>query len=75
MTLGEALQFLKAETDNRPIGYWKFGDVYIFNTEPPKSKTKLDVAEPAQFAVRPSGDVAGTNPLQYDLSLRTMKKL
>lgn len=56
-----------------PIGYWEIDDVIIINTKPLKMFKKI--TQPSQFVVTNDGKVYGTNPMMYDISLATMKKL
>lgn len=53
-------------------GYWMVDDGIIINTKY-NEPGAYDGA--AQFVVKFTGEIYGTNPMQYDISLENMKKL
>lgn len=56
-----------------PVGYWVQDDVVIIQTKALKGLRAL--TSPTQFAVKNNGEVFGVNPMAYNLSKETMKKL
>ena len=74
MDIKNAIELLSQKYPGRiPIGYWLKDDNIIFNTRP--IKVIQGLTAPSQFAVTSNGDVYGINPIMFDLSLDTMRKI
>lgn len=74
MTLKKAIDLLVEKFPGYiPVGYWVKGDVYVINTKP--IKVFRDRTAPSQFVVTQNGEVYGTNPMIYDLSVKDMIKI
>lgn len=56
-----------------PVGYWKRRKGIVIYTKPLKGLSIL--TSPTQFMVTDDGEVFGVNPMAYNLSKETMKKL
>lgn len=73
MTLEQAVDILHETMDKdkfRVNGYWKDGEDYILNTNPQYDEECL---VPAQYIIKPDGQVIPTNPVRSRLTLETMK--
>lgn len=71
MTINNALRiFVTKYPGQIPIGYWEQDGNIIINT-----KNIDNFAGSAQFVITPDGEVYGTTPVQFNLSLDTMKKI